>query len=273
MSTKREGAMSESGSRLGHFCWTDLGVSAPGPAKAFYSQVMGWQGLDYPIPQGGDYTLFRADGRDACGLYELSPDQRAQKVPPHWLVYVTVDDAEATARRAKALGGRIVVDAYDVVALGRMAILIDPTGAMFALWEKGTHAGMSIAAGEPGSLCWCELMTPNLNVAASFYAELFGWTVEIEEAGAMRHARCRIGDMPIADLMAIASSHGRVPPHWLAYFAVDDCMKANERIAAAGGRTLVAPAPLSGGSVFAIARDPEGAVFGIMGHEAPTLNS
>jgi uncharacterized protein len=262
-----QGGVSASVARSGYFCWTDLGALKPTEAKAFYGRVVGWTGKDFPLPQGGDYTLLHTPNGDAAGLYEQSDDQKSQKIPPHWLVYLAVEDAEATAKQAKALGGRIVVDAYDVEKLGRMAILLDPTGAMFAIWETGSHGGMTIDPGEPGSLCWCELMTPDLEKVAPFYAALFGWIVELQEGQGMRHARCRIGDAPVADMMAIGSGHGRVPPHWLAYFAVESCAAASKIVGEAGGRTLVAPSALTEGTTFSIVRDPEGAIFGLMGSE------
>lgn len=265
-----QGGLSEATGRIGRFCWTDLGALKPAGAEAFYAKVLGWSGRSYPIPQGGDYTLLRTEDGDAAGLYEQSPDQRAQHIPPHWLVYVAVANAEATAKLARELGGHVVVDAYDVLELGRMAILLDPTGAMFAVWEQGTHLGMTLDPGELGSLCWCELMTPDIEVAARFYARLFEWTIELAEGQGMRHARARLGEAPVADLMGIGAGHGRVPPHWLAYFAVESCAKATQIVSDAGGRTLVPPSALAEGTTFSIARDPEGAVFGLMGQEDQT---
>ena len=240
-----------------------MGSKSPTKEKAFYAAVLGWEAQDLPLPQGGDYSVLKVRGREAAGLYELSDDQKAQKVPPHWLVYVAVEDAEQSAKIAKTLGGKIVVDAYDVSDLGRMAILLDPTGAMFALWEENARPGMRVMAGEPGSLCWCELMTTDLDKAASFYAGLFGWRVEMRTGDGHRHAHCLSDDEPVADLMA-AGNVGGIPPHWLAYFAVRDCTAATVAVGRAGGRTLVGASPLADGTSFAIARDPEGAVFGLM---------
>ncbi|TWW07903.1 hypothetical protein E3A20_29690, partial [Planctomyces bekefii] len=170
MTLKISGASAQGpqvGRGAGHFCWADIGALSTAKSKQFYGAVFNWQAHDLPLDEWGGnpgtfYTVFQSSGREAAGLYELSLDQRNQKVPPHWLSYVAVEDCEASVARAKELGGAIVVNAFEIREFGRMAMLLDPAGALFALWEEKSHPGSSLEEGAVGSLSWCELMTPDV---------------------------------------------------------------------------------------------------------------
>ncbi len=151
------------------------------PPRVFYSTVFGLSAFDPPM--GPDvYTLLRMDGRDVGGCYGLSKEMLAGGVPPHWMVYVAVDDADATAKQAAELGGKAVMPPFDVADLGRMAVLDDPTGTHFAIWQAKKSKGLGIA-GEPGTFCWADLNTPDIGKATAFYHGLFGWTFESARAG------------------------------------------------------------------------------------------
>lgn len=255
----------------GTFCWTDLGTSSRTGAAAFYAGLLGWQSEDAHLPEGIVYTLMKLGQGDAAGVYELDQEQLRQAVPPHWLLYIAVDDAEAKAARAKELGAKIVMEAYDVLDLGKMAILIDPTGALFALWEGKKRAGMSMPMGASGALSWCELMTPDVARAAEFYGALFAWEIQHgdgDQKSPGRYAELAHKGHAIAGLMAIGTAHKSVPAHWLVYFSVDDCDRSVAAAEASGGKALVPPTAVAGGETFAILRDPHGAVFGLITDQA-----
>lgn len=252
-----------SGYAPGTFSWVDLATTNPAGAKAFYARLFGWQAEDLPTGDGGTYTMLRRDGAVVAGLSELRPEQRAQGVPPHWTCYVTVADADATAERARELGGTVLAPPFDVLDSGRMAILADPQGAALAVWQAREHHGAAVV-NEPGALTWNDLLTSDPQAAAPFYEALFGWEVEgvgegvpywtIRNRGA---ANGGIMAMPEEQLAA------GVPPVWNAYFAVADLDATVAAVRDGGGRLLVAPVEVPAGR-FAVVADPEGAVFSLI---------
>src|SRR5438105_2840990 len=160
----------------GSFCWVELGTTDQAAAKTFYSSLFGWTPNDFPMGPGDLYTIFRLDGRDAAAGYTIRPEQRAQGVPPHWMLYIQVESADDAAARAEKLGGKVLAPAFDVMTVGRMAVLQDPTGAIFTAWQPKQHSGIGIA-GVPGTLCWADLSTPDPARAREFYSALFGWKI------------------------------------------------------------------------------------------------
>jgi predicted enzyme related to lactoylglutathione lyase len=114
-------------SESGRFCWNELVAVDEASAKSFYTSLFGWTTEAF----GGskDYTLFKK-GKDNIGGMMKCPQPG---LPSHWLAYVTVDDVDATAAQAKKLGGKVVVEPFDVPTIGRMAVLVDPQGAAIAI--------------------------------------------------------------------------------------------------------------------------------------------
>ena len=112
---------------------------------------------DRPIGPDAVYTMFHLDGKSVAALYQQEPSRGA--LPPHWLSYISVDAAPTIARRAAELGGSVLMDAFDVLDVGRMAVIQDPGGAVVALWEPKRHIGAGVV-GEPNTLCWNELVPP-----------------------------------------------------------------------------------------------------------------
>lgn len=111
---------------VGSFCWIELGTPNQNAAKNFYSSLFGWRASDTPTGPGSVYTIFKLEGRDAAAGYTLMPEQQAVGVPPHWMLYVSVESAEDAVRRAVELGGKAMQPATDVMDFGRMAVLQDP---------------------------------------------------------------------------------------------------------------------------------------------------
>ena len=128
----------------GTFCWTDLGTMDAAGAKAFYTQLFGWDAQDVPAGNGRTYTLARLGGNQVAGLFE---DE--QRPHPSWLSYVSVDDVDATASSALELGAETMQEPFDVMTIGRMAVLRDPTGAVFAIWQAGDSFGAELV-NDPG---------------------------------------------------------------------------------------------------------------------------
>jgi predicted enzyme related to lactoylglutathione lyase len=244
----------------GTFCWADLGTPDAPAATRFYSALFGWTAEDRPMGPEAFYTMFQLDGRPVAALY---PQEPAHQGPPHWLSYLTVSSANDSAARAASLGGTVLMEPFDVLDVGRMAMLQDPTGAVVALWEPRRHAGAGVVR-EASAMCWNELGTTDTRRAGEFYASLVGWSAESRSMGAYSYTTFSADGETRGGMMTIAPSLGRVPPHWLVYFAVRDCEGTAALCQSLGGAVRVPPSDVPDVGRFAVLADPQGAVFAVL---------
>lgn len=246
----------------GTFCWVDLATTDPAGAKAFYGALFGWEAEDMPAGETGTYTMLRLDGDDVCGLYELDRERREAGVPAHWLSCVSVESADAAARRARELGGEVYGEAFDVLDSGRMAIIADPTGGTLAAWEPRAHPGAA-RVNDVGCLTLNELQTREPRAAAAFYSELFDWETETaEENGEPVYVSIKNAGSLNGGIMPMDGQDGGAPSAWVPYFTVRSCDGAAERIRELGGAIIAGPLDVPAGRI-AVARDPQGAVFAV----------
>ena len=250
--------------RSGSFCWIELGTTDQNAAKKFYGALFGWAPDDVPMGPEGVYTLFKLQGRDAAAAYTLRPDQQAMRVPPHWMIYVAVDSADASAKRAAELGGKVVAGPFDVGPFGRMAVLQDPTGAHFSIWQARENKGIGIS-GVAGTLCWADLSTPDPARAGKFYADLFGWQLvaDTDDDPPSDYLHIKNGEDFIGGVPPASHRDPNVPPHWLAYFEVKDCDASVGKAREIGATCCFGPTTLEGVGRFAILFDPQKAAFAI----------
>ncbi|MCM3877257.1 MAG: VOC family protein [Thermoanaerobaculia bacterium] len=244
----------------GEFCWVELGTTDQNAAKGFYGKLFDWTFRDDAMGPGEVYTTFLLKGQPVAAGFKLDPKQHPG-VPPHWMPYVATADADATARRAGELGGNVKLGPFDVMDFGRMAVLTDPSGAAFSVWQAKTHRGIGIH-NEPGAFCWGQLNTSDMAKAEAFYTALFGWAAKTGSDDTMTYTEWVLGGIPIGGMMALPEGVP-APPHWLAYFAVADCDATAVRAASLGATTCVPPTDIPGTGRFAVFADPQGATFAI----------
>lgn len=248
----------------GTFCWVDLATTDPGAAKRFYAPLLGWTATDMPAGPDMSYSMFRRDGREVAALFGLSAQMRQQGVPSHWQSYISVENVDESAQRAAALDAAILMPPFDVLDAGRMALVQDPTGAGFALWEPRAHAGAGLV-NEPGSLVWNELQTRDVETALEFYGAMFGWTSRVDAGAAVAEYHTLLnGERLAGGMLRIQPEWGEVAPAWAVYFAVESCAGTVEQAAATGGSVVVPPTELGGIGTFAFLADPQGAVFAVI---------
>ena len=248
----------------GAFCWVELATTDQNGAKNFYSSLFGWAANDNPMGPNDFYTVFLVQGRDAAAAYTLRPDQRAHNVPPHWMLYVAVDNADAAANRAVQLGAQVLAPAFDVMDLGRMAVIQDPTGAAFSVWQAKKQAGTGIE-GVPGTLCWCDLNTHDQGRARKFYSDLFGWktTDDSDDDPPSGYVHVQNGEEFIGGILPSAYVPPQVPAHWMPYFLVANCDASAAKAKGLGARIYMEPKTLEEAGRFAVLADPQGAGFAI----------
>jgi predicted enzyme related to lactoylglutathione lyase len=246
----------------GTFCWADLGTKDAEGAKAFYQALFPWSTSDMVTSTGATYTLMRKGEKEVCGIYA----QARPGVPTMWQVYFSVDSADAFAQSAEAAGGRLIEPPFDVMDVGRMAVLRDPTGAAFVAWEGRKLAGAMIL-GEPDTLVWCEAETTDLDRTVAYYAQVFSWNAKVDGEGPKRYVHFKNRDRIIGGAMLVQKEWGPVPSHWAVCFAVGDVDGTAKKAKEAGGRILIAPKTIEGTGRLAVIADPQGATFHVMNSE------
>nr|ADC36059.1 glyoxalase/bleomycin resistance protein/dioxygenase [uncultured bacterium 213] len=249
----------------GTFCWPELVTTDQKGAVAFYREVFDWDVDDRPIGEGATYSMFKTKGESVGAAYGMDEQMRGRGVPPHWGSYVSVVSADEAAKRAKELGATVLMEPFDVMDAGRMAVLRDPTGAVFSVWQPAKHFGAGLL-GEPGSLCWTELATSDTNAAEKFYTSLFGWTAKTTPAVAPGVDYIEISNQgaPQAGMMPLMPQMGDAPSHWMPYFAVSDCDATVSKVQGLGGRVYMPPTEIPKVGRFAMVADPQGAGFAVI---------
>jgi predicted enzyme related to lactoylglutathione lyase len=245
----------------GSFCWIELATTDQPAAKTFYSSLFGWSANDFPMGPGSFYTMFQLDGRNTGAAYTIDP-KNMPGVPPNWTLYVAVTDADDAAAKATKAGGSILGGPFDVAEFGRMAVLQDPTGAVFCVWQPKSHPGIGLA-GVPGTLCWADLSTPDMAAAKSFYEAVFGWQLTLGEHDSSGYLHIKNGEHFIGGIPPAQFRNPNAPPHWLSYFLVADSDAATAKAKELGARVYVEPTSMENVGRWSVVADPQGAVFAL----------
>ncbi len=247
----------------GTFCWVELATTDQTAAKHFYSSLFGWSIVEYPMGPGDFYTMFQLNGRDAAAGYTMREAERAHGVPPHWNLYVAVEDADKSAARAVELGATLPAGVFDVFTNGRMCVVIDPTGAAFCLWQPKQTQGVGVM-GENNSYCWADLITGDRATAKHFYEQLFGWKIfpgaDKDDSG---YLHIMAGEQAIAGIQQEAMHRPGVPAHWTPYFMVADADATTANAQGLGAKVYAPPMNVDKSLRIAVLADPQGAVFAL----------
>lgn len=241
----------------GAFCWVELATTNQNAAKSFYASLFGWNSTDMDMGPNGFYTIFGLKGQDVAAGYTLNAEQMPG-VPPHWMLYIAVANADDAVRRCTELGGTVVMPAFDVFDKGRMAVLQDPTGGVHNVWQPRANSGIGII-NEHGAFCWGQLNVSDAAKAQPYYQAMFGWGAQGDAAS---YTEWTLGGTSFGGMMPLPPGVPG-PSHWLAYFAVDDCDASAAQAVALGATQCVPPTDIAGNGRFAVFTDPQGAFFAI----------
>jgi predicted enzyme related to lactoylglutathione lyase len=252
----------------GRFLWYELMTTDVEAAKAFYTAAIGWGSQPFPGVGEMPYTLWMRGEAPVGGMMALPEEARSAGAPPHWVPYVGTPDVNGTADRARTLGATVLVEPMDIPTVGRIAVLKDPQGAVFAIYAPASepHAETDPAIGD---VSWHELATTSNTADFKFYQNLFGWDNQQEmDMGPIgtylmfgRGERMYGGvyNKP-ADMPA--------PPHWLLYMRVPDVNTSVPLLQRLGATLLNGPMEVPGGDLIAQFLDPQGAAFAIHSKKA-----
>jgi predicted enzyme related to lactoylglutathione lyase len=244
----------------GQFVWYEDMTRDPRGAIGFYSEVIGWRTEPF---QGTDYTMWVSKQGPLGGVMK----QAREDAPANWIAHVQVDDVDATAARARKLGGRIHKEPTDIPTVGRFAVIADPQGAAIAIFKPAGEMALHDVSAE-GEFCWNELMTSDAAAALKFYSDLFGWKiVEEMDMGPMGIYRIfGVGENRLGGMMTTPKGQP-ARPAWLFYTETSDLDAALRRATAKGAKVLNGPMSVPGGGRIAQLEDPQGAAFAL--HQSP----
>jgi len=248
----------------GTFSWVELASTDQDAAKKFYGALFGWTFQDMDMGPDGVYTIFKNANRDCAALYTQKKEQKDMGMPPCWSCYVTVDNADASAKQAVSLGGKLLMEPFDVMEHGRMAIIQDPQGAVFCIWQAKKNPGVAVLD-EPGALCWTELLTSDPAAAAKSSTPAFPWKAQ-KFPGPTDYTTFERGEgqKGAGGMMKTPAEMPNLPPNWTPYFQVTDARSAVEKTNQLGGGVVVPSQTIPNIGTFAVLRDPQGAVFAIL---------
>jgi predicted enzyme related to lactoylglutathione lyase len=240
--------------------WVDLSSKDAAGSREFYSKLFGWK-VDVQGPEAGGYALARVAGKDVAGIGPVQ-DPNA---PTAWNIYIGTRDADAAARKAKAAGGTVVAEPFDVLNSGRMAVFQDPSGAFISVWQPNEMHGAEII-GKPNSYAWAELNSRGFDRASSFYEKVFDWTTKVSPMGEGQgdYTEFQLHGQSIAGGMEMSSMiPADVPSYWMVYFGTDDIDAKHRKAVELGAQEMLPPQDYPGGR-FSILQDPQGAAFGLL---------
>jgi predicted enzyme related to lactoylglutathione lyase len=261
-------------------CWVDTSQPDPKAAVDFYNDLFGWE-FESVMPEGslGQYFIGRIRGGDVAGVGSIP-----EGAPPMamWNTYIWVQSADATAAKVREAGGKTLMEPFDVMDSGRMAVFADPEGAVFCVWQANKHRGARVV-NEHGSLNFNNLNTREVAGARAFYRAVFGWQTLTLDGGAemwtlpgygdhleratpgLRKQVEEFGADPgfidvVASINPIADDQPDMPAHWSVTFGTDDADATAETAVRLGGKVVVAPFDAPWTRITVIA-DPQGATF------------
>lgn len=249
--------------------WIDLMSPDPDASKAFYGAVFGWDMTDEHDDDGNRiYTMCRVNGKSVAGIGGQPPGM-PEGMPPVWNSYVTVADAAATTAAASEAGGAVMMPPMQVMDAGTMAILADPTGAAFSIWQPGQHIGIELG-NEPNTYSWNELATRDLESAKEFYSTVFGWTYDVMEMPNGPYNVIEGGENGgLGAMMGMPPGvPEQVPNHWMVYFTVASVDDTVGKITGAGGQVVAPAFDIPGVGRMAVVHDTAGGAFSVLQPEA-----
>lgn len=240
--------------------WVDLSTSDADAARDFYAKLFGWKVEVNPDPQYGGYALAKIGGKDVAGI----GSKQSPEGPTAWMVYIGTADAADTAKKAEAAGGKVIAPPFPVGDQGSMAVIQDPSGAVFGLWQAKQMTGAQLID-KPNTFGWAELNSRGVDKAVPFYKKLFGWgDKKSEMSEGQPYTEFLLGGESIAGGMEMNPMiPAEVPSYWGVYFNVDDVDKAYKKAIDEGAHEMLGPQDFPGGR-FAILSDPQGAQFGLL---------
>lgn len=247
---------------LGQFCWVDLTSRDMAESRQFYQRLFRWQSVDRGPESDAPYCHFQLQGMTVAGLGQMSQELVRKRVSATWNSYIHVEDIQAACAQATELGGTVTVPVTKVEEAGWLAFIRDPTGAQVGLWQKDQHFGAELHQ-DFHCFCWNELCTRNIDQAAEFFTQMFGWEYAEYPSQVGKYYVVRHRGEECSGLLQMDQRWGEMPPNWLIYFAVRNVDITVDQVRQLGGYVLVHPFDIEEGRLAVVA-DNQGAMFDLV---------
>lgn len=249
----------------GRFVWFEYSSKDAKKAQAFFGELFGWKTKDMEAA-GNTYTMIALGDKTIGGYWPAPPPGAPQHA--QWISHLQVEDATASAARAKQLGGEVKMEPMKVGDAGTFAVIKDPTGAAFSVWQPDQHHGQADYLGKPGAFVWNELVTDDPERAVAFYSALAGLEEQKMDMGTMTyHVLNRDGSGRAGVMKAQQSGQ---EPQWIPYVQVDNVDQTVERATRMGATAVMPAMDVPEVGRIAVLVDPQGATIGLL-HPSPSM--
>jgi predicted enzyme related to lactoylglutathione lyase len=241
-------------------CWVDAMLPDLEAGKRFYGELFGWTFQEGEADYGY-YTQAFSEGKNVAAL---APTMEGQNdVPPAWSLYFATPDIARTAERIRANGGVTLMGPMAIGEFGSMLMAKDPGGAIFGVWQAGTHKGFE-KKDEPGSFGWAEICVRETERVDAFYPAVFPYEVRPIGDENVDFNVWKVEGQPVAGRFKLGDDiPAEVPPHAMVYFCVTNCDDAVGTVQKLGGRLLMGLMDSPFGR-FAVVTDQQGAAFTVI---------
>ena len=245
----------------GQPCWAELATHNWSAARAFYSDLLGWEMADLALPNGA-FSMFTIQGDELGAMYQM-PERIQEDVQTHWSIYFAVDSVVNSIEQVEQAGGSLILGPHVIGEAGVMAQLADPEGARFAIWEAKNHIGAKRIQ-EIGALCWVELACRYADKEKQFYHSVFNWGSKPSDLPDFEYTEWQVNHESFGGMLEMTAEWEDTLPHWMLYLTVKDCDVCAERVEQLGGKVCVQPTSIPKVGRFAVVSDPQGGVFSII---------
>jgi predicted enzyme related to lactoylglutathione lyase len=246
------------------FVWYELMTNDMDGAIAFYSKVVGWDIRDSGMPNI-PYMIFSMDGKDVGGI--MSWKSMGMDMPTEWAAHLYAADVDKETAAVLADGGTEVQPPRDIPGVGRFAVVLDPQGAKYMLFQPNqTYAPPRLGQNDLGSIGWHELMTSDDKAAWDFYSRHYGWQKDFAmDMGDLGTYQTFIAssDRYTGAIMPIPPFVPDKTPRWKYYITIADIQSAARAVTDNGGTITMPPMQVPGGSWVLNAIDPQGGIFAL----------
>jgi predicted enzyme related to lactoylglutathione lyase len=246
--------MAKSNQRPSVVIWRELITNDVEKVKRYYGELFGWK---YKPTNMGTYTYTMI----AQGETTFGGMMQMEKAPQHahWLSYISCEDVDAAAKRAKSEGGTIAVEPREIPDVGRFAVIGDLDSAYFAIMAPSRRDAPPSETPGLGRFCWETLTTKDVERAKRFYGAVLGWQVVPGPGGNRDIPMFASGDKQVADVQIARG----MPPSWVTYVVVQKIEDANTRVGKLGGTVVQPLIEVPNVGRISLMKDPTGAFLGL----------
>lgn len=250
--------------REGQFVWRELMTRDMAKARAFYGELLGWTSSEMTVPGGTEpYVLFKKGDVMVAGGMATPAGNPA---PPAWMSYVSVKDVDAAVKTAGEGGGKVLLPANDIPTVGRIAVVMDPTGGVVGLMRGEQGDGPAPGMPGPGTFCWETLNTTDIDRAKAFYTKVVGWTGAAGTNGMLVFSA---GQAMVAD---VEPAPPGLPSHWLLHVVVEKLEASRDRAEKLGAKVLMPVVDIPTIGRISVIADPTGAAISLFEPAPPAAS-